>query len=76
MSMTDMQRYVIEEWAEEYKQGRLARREFLRRMVLMSGGVALAVPALQSLGVTATHAEIAGCAAGPRCHGAARRSRS
>ncbi len=57
--MTDMQRYVIEEWAEEYKQGRLARREFLRRMALMSGGVALAVPILRSLGVTATQAEVA-----------------
>jgi carboxymethylenebutenolidase len=57
--MTDMQRYVVEEWAEEYKQGRLARREFLRRMALMSGGVALAVPVLRSLGVTTTQAEIA-----------------
>jgi carboxymethylenebutenolidase len=57
--MADMQRYVVEEWAEEYKQGRLARREFLRRMALMSGGVALAVPVLGSLGVTATQAEIA-----------------
>ena len=42
--MTDMQRYVVEEWAEEYRQGRLARREFLRRMTLMCGGVALAAP--------------------------------
>ncbi len=64
--MTDMQRYVVEEWAEEYKQGRLARREFLRRMALMSGGVALAVPVLRNLGVTATQAEIAEAAsAGP-----------
>ncbi len=57
--MTDMQRYVVEEWAEDYKQGRLARREFLRRMALMCGGVALAVPVLGSLGVTTTQAEIA-----------------
>jgi len=64
--MTDMQRYVVEEWAEEYQQGQLARREFLRRIALMSGGVALAVPVLQSLGVTATQAEIATAAsAGP-----------
>lgn len=60
--MTDMQRYVVEEWAEEYQQGRLARREFLRRIALMSGGVALAIPVLQSLGVTATQAEIAAAA--------------
>ena len=48
--MTDMQRYVVEEWAEDYRQGRLARREFLRRMTLMCGGVALAVPVLRSWG--------------------------
>ena len=60
--MTDMQRYVVEEWAEEYRAGRLARREFLRRMVLMSGGIALAVPALRGLGVAATPAEIAAAA--------------
>lgn len=60
--MTDMQRYVVEEWAEEYRHGRLARREFLRRMALMSGGAALSVPALRSLGVTATQAEIAAAA--------------
>lgn len=60
--MTDMQRYVVEEWAEEYQQGRLARREFLRRLTLMSGGVALAVPVLRSLGVTATESEIAAAA--------------
>lgn len=64
--MTDMQQYVVEEWAEEYQQGRLARREFLRRMALMSGGVALAVPVLRGLGVTATQAEVAEAAsAGP-----------
>jgi carboxymethylenebutenolidase len=63
--MTDMQRYVVEEWAEEYRQGRLARREFLRRMALMCGGVALAVPVLRSLGVTATDAEIAAASTEP-----------
>lgn len=64
--MTDMQRYVVEEWAEEYRAGRMARREFLRRMALMSGGIALAVPALRGLGVAATPAEIAAAAsAGP-----------
>jgi carboxymethylenebutenolidase len=60
--MTDMQRYVVEEWAEEFRAGRLARREFLRRMALMSGGVALTVPVLRGLGVAATPAEIAAAA--------------
>jgi carboxymethylenebutenolidase len=56
--MSDLQRYVLEEWAEDYEQGRLSRREFLRRTVLMAGGTALAVPVLQSLGVTASLDEV------------------
>ena len=57
--MTDHQRYIVEEWAEEYRGGRLARREMLRRMVLMAGGVTLAAGVLKSLGVTASEVEIA-----------------
>ncbi len=57
--MTDLQRYIVEEWAEAYTQGRMARREFLRRIAVMAGGVALTAPMLASLGVTASSAEIA-----------------
>lgn len=57
--MSDLQRYIVEEWAEEYREGRLPRREFLRRTALMAGGVALAAPVLQSLGVAASSVEIA-----------------
>jgi carboxymethylenebutenolidase len=57
--MTDLQRYIVEEWAEDHQQGRLARRELLRRVALMAGGAALAGPMLQSLGVPATPAEVA-----------------
>jgi carboxymethylenebutenolidase len=56
--MSDLQRYIVEEWAEEYREGRLPRREFLRRMVIMAGGAALAVPLLQSVGETATPVEL------------------
>ena len=63
--MSDLQRYIVEEWAEDFRAGRLARREFLRRTVLMAGGAALAVPILHSLGVTATPDEVAAAAAGP-----------
>lgn len=62
--MTDLQRYIVEEWAEEYQQGRLARRELLRRIALMAGGVALAAPMLQSLGLNASEVEIAEAASG------------
>lgn len=56
--MSDLQRYIVEEWAEDYQNGRLERREFLRRVALMAGGAALAVPILESLGHTASLAEI------------------
>ncbi len=62
--MADLQRYILEEWAEEYVQGRMGRREFLRRVALMSGGAALALPVLRTLGVGASAEEIAQ-AAGP-----------
>jgi carboxymethylenebutenolidase len=61
--MSDLQRYIVEEWAEDYQHGRLERREFLRRIALMAGGAALAVPLLQSLGHAATLAEVTHAAA-------------
>ncbi|HLA23975.1 MAG TPA: dienelactone hydrolase family protein [bacterium] len=63
--MSDLQRYILEEWAEEYEEGRLNRREFLRRTVLMAGGTALAVPVLQSLGVTASLEEVSAASGDP-----------
>lgn len=61
--MSDLQRYIVEEWAEDYHYGRLPRRELLRRMALMAGGAALAVPLLASLGIAATDVEVAEAAA-------------
>ena len=63
--MADLQRYILEEWAEEYTQGRLSRREFLRRVALMSGGAALALPVLHTLGVAASAEEMTRAASGP-----------
>src|SRR3990172_4504907 len=68
--MSDLQRYILEEWAEEYEEGRLNRREFLRRTVLMAGGTALAVPVLQSLGVTASLEEVSAASGDPAPRGA------
>jgi carboxymethylenebutenolidase len=59
----DLQRYILTEWTEEYKEGRMGRREFLRRVVLMSGGAALALPVLSGLGVPASAAEVSQAAA-------------
>src|SRR5574341_1724020 len=57
--MGDLERYIVEEWAEDYEDGRLNRREFLRRVALMAGGTAVALPVLRQLGVTATLEEVA-----------------
>lgn len=61
--MSDLQRYIVEEWAEDYQKGRLDRREFLRRIALMAGSAAMAVPMLHSLGLTVSAAEVAAAAA-------------
>lgn len=63
--MTDMQQYVVEEWAEDYRAGRLGRREFLRRITIMAGGAALAIPLLSALGLAATQPELDAAAASP-----------
>jgi len=63
--MGDLERYIVEEWAEDFRAGRLPRREFLRRTVLMAGGTALAVPILDSLGIPTTLEEVAAAAEGP-----------
>jgi len=57
--MSDLEQYIVEEWAEEYREGFLNRREFLRRSVLLAGGTALAVPVLQQLRIVASVEEIA-----------------
>lgn len=62
--MTDLERYIVEEWAEDYAHGRLNRREFLRRTVLMAGGAALAAGMLKSVGVVASAQEMAEAASG------------
>lgn len=63
--MSDMQRYIVEEWAEEFRAGRLPRREFLRRTALMAGGTALALPLLKSLDVAASSEEVSAASAQP-----------
>ncbi len=61
--MGDLERYIVEEWAEGYQDGRLNRREFLRRVALMAGGTAVALPVLRQLGVGATVEEISAATA-------------
>jgi carboxymethylenebutenolidase len=61
--MGDLERYIVEEWAEDFHDGRLNRREFLRRVALMAGGTAVALPVLRDLGVMTTPEEVAAASA-------------
>jgi carboxymethylenebutenolidase len=52
----DLFRYVVEEFAEDYQHGEINRREFLRRLALLGGGIAGANLLLESLGMNAASA--------------------
>ena len=57
--MHDMQRYLVEEFTEEYLEGRMGRRDLLRRVLLMTGSAAVTAAALGGLGVRSRAAEAA-----------------
>lgn len=57
--MHDLQRYLVEEFAEEYQEGRMSRRDLFRRVLLMTGSVAITATALSELGVRSRTAEAA-----------------
>jgi carboxymethylenebutenolidase len=40
--MNDMQQYLVDEFVEEYRAGRMTRREALRRVMLLTGSAAVA----------------------------------
>jgi carboxymethylenebutenolidase len=48
--LNDLQMYCVEEFVEEYHEGRLPRRELLRRVLAISGGVATTATVLLGLG--------------------------
>ncbi len=57
--LSDMGRYILEEWAEDYRKGLLDRREFLRRVAVFAGSTAAALPLLRALGDAAEASELA-----------------
>lgn len=63
--MTDLESYILDEWTDDYRSGRLPRREFLRRIVVFSGGAAAGLAVLTGRGVAASAEEIAQAAAAP-----------
>jgi carboxymethylenebutenolidase len=58
----DLERYVLEEWIEEYRDGKLGRREFLRRAAIFCGGTAAALGVLDRAGVPVSAQELADAA--------------
>ncbi|WP_309569535.1 dienelactone hydrolase family protein [Deinococcus sp.] len=52
----DLFRYVAEEFTEDFHEGELERREFLRRMTLLGGGVVGARTLIASLGIAGVSA--------------------
>ena len=48
------QRYLAEEFYEDYRAGRLSRRSFIRRMAYIAGSMAAAVALMSALGCAAT----------------------
>src|SRR5579875_2342764 len=50
-AMHDLQRYLVEEFVEDYREGTLSRRDLLRRVLAVTGSVAIAANALSRLGV-------------------------
>jgi len=63
--MTDLERYILDEWTDDYRSGCLVRREFLRRIAVLSGSAAAGLAVLASRGVRASVDEIAQATGGP-----------
>ncbi len=53
----DLYRYVVEEFAEDYRHGEMPRREFLRRLGLLAGTMVAGNVLLTSLGLGTASAE-------------------
>ena len=55
--MHDLQRYLVEEFAEEYLEGAMPRRDLFRRVLLVTGSAAVTASALSALGIKSRAAE-------------------
>lgn len=63
--MTDLERYILDEWTDDYRAGRLPRREFLRRIAVFSGGAAAGLAVLAGRGFATSAEEVADAATSP-----------
>src|SRR5437879_10988368 len=62
--MNPFQRYLLDEFVEDYRGGEMSRRDFVMRVIGVSGGLAAAMGLFSSVGLSA--AEIAAAQAAPR----------
>src|SRR5258708_11402675 len=62
--MNPFQRYLLDEFVEDYRGGEMSRRDFVMKVIGGSGGLAAAMGLFSSVGLSA--AEIAAAQAAPR----------
>lgn len=48
--MNPLNRYLVEEFYDDYREGVISRRTFIRRIAFIAGGMAAAVPIMTALG--------------------------
>jgi len=62
--MNQFQRYLLDEFVEDYRGGEMSRRDFVMKVIGVSGGLAAAMGLFSSVGLSA--AEVAAAQAAPR----------
>ena len=62
--MNQFQRYLLDEFVDDYRAGEMSRRDFVMKVIGVSGGLAAALGLFSSVGLSA--AEIAAAQAAPR----------
>jgi carboxymethylenebutenolidase len=55
--MNPFQRYLLDEFVEDYKTGQMSRRDFVMKVIGVSGGLAAALGLFSSVGLSATEIE-------------------
>src|SRR5882762_5605672 len=62
--MNPFQRYLLDEFVEDYRGGEMSRRDFVMKVIGVSGGLTAALGLFSSVGLST--AEIAAAQAAPR----------
>lgn len=62
--MNQFQRYLLDEFVEDYREGRMRRREFVMKVIGVAGGLAAATGVFSTVGLS--DAEVAAAQAEPR----------